>query len=241
MRTFIVGVAVAAGWCAESTGQVTGAMWLEVDNTSADPVSDVVAGSFWMSQAGWRTFDLYAIGAVGQAMGSVNFAGDFPVGAPGLGLRVVGGVIFNHAGASGDGGLESSPLLQSNPAFNLTRFDTFATLGNANLGGTMPSEMILFGFVQGLRGSESTGPVMGTWGANPGVFPPQNSVFGPSGLMRMLRITVSDSVTDLSGRFQAGLGSGGVVTLDIPNAIPSPGSLAVVSFAGVALASRRRR
>ncbi len=223
--------------CAVACGAITGAAWVEVDNTSADPSSDVLAGSQWMSQPGWRTFDLFLTGTPGDQINGVNFGADLN---PEYLLRVVGGVIFNHPGGASNGAVESPMLLQTSPLFNLTRFDTYATLGTLNFGGSNPSEVFAHGMSPGLQAG-TQGPFIGSWYRRPEVIPLSGASFDVNGLMRILRITVSDQTVDLSGRVQVGLPLGMVTSVDVPNAIPSPGSVITLGVAGLALGCRRRR
>ncbi len=246
MRKQRVAAAVALAWCVPAQSGmlgVSGVTWVEVDNSSADAAGDVLAGALWRSEPGWRTFDLYLVGEPGRRVQLANLGGDFPIGLPGLGLRVVGGTVFNHPGASTEGLVETSPVLQGSALFNLTRFDTYAALGAANAGGAAPSEMQVVGMIQGLRNGQSEGPVMGTWNHNPLQFPGEQSVIGPDGMMRLLRVTVSASTTELWGRIEIGLGLPelALVAVDIPDAIPAPGGGGALVVLGCVLAARRRR
>ncbi len=213
-------------------GQVTGAHWVEVDNSSADPLSDVFAGAQWLSQPGWRTFDLFITGAAGTRINGFNFGGD---NNPIYRLNVINGVIFNHPGSDGFGLVESHIVFQGLPAGNLSRFDTYACFGPLNPNGLSPSDFYLAGNLHGLRVGDLNGPLRGSWLNSPGTQQPELQAGTP---FRVLRITVSAAATELAGRLQIGLSMGAVTDVVVPDAIPAPG--AVVLAAGACFARRRR-
>ncbi len=226
------GIALLFGAPCSTRAQVTGARWVEVDNSSADPLSDGFAGAQWLSQPGWRTFDLFVTGAPGQIVQLVGLGGD---NNPLHRLTVTGGVIFNHPAGPNAGRLEAHIAFQQLPLSNLTRFDTYAALGSLNPQGMSDSDIAFAGFSNGLSVNEQGG-VIGDWFCNPGIPRP---VIDASGLLRILRITVSDSTTSMSGVMAVGLPLGVLLPgVQIPEAIPTPGT--AVALALVSLSARRR-
>ena len=216
--------------------------WTEIDNsvspvTGTSPQTDLQAP---FDPANFRTFRLFLYGDAsvqGQRIDAVNF-GNFSqnYGMVPYALFTDGSAVYNHP----SGGNVRSTALEG--FLTAVYFDTYAAFGN-----TAPGAI---GFAGGVDFSGNTDygtgsgykAMGGAWFGAPGV----GEILGADGIM-LLQVTVSADATFLGGdplglsRMQiTGPNTGGSLTLDIPNAIPTPGAAALLGLAGLATARRRR-
>jgi hypothetical protein len=213
-----------------------GLQWVEIDNSSANPAADPGGAANWNAQPAWRTFDLLLTGAAGTQFNAVNL-GFAPNPAQEPYFLFTDGAIFNYP-PPGGGDVQSG----FEGFFNLTRFDSYVDLGDLNANGAAPSQIGLLGVdLNGAAGSVNgiDGRVIrGTWFE----FPPNSAVLDANGEARLLRMTVSADAEYLGGNGSSlfiGTDSGGVA-LEIANAIPTPGAVALMGLGGLVAARRRR-
>ncbi|MGD9691335.1 MAG: hypothetical protein AB7G17_00670 [Phycisphaerales bacterium] len=219
VSALLVGAGVASA-------AITGVEWRQVNNATnpingSAPGSDVIAGALWNS-ASWQTWDLYITGAQGDLVNALDVGGD---GGP-FSIKVSGGV-FNHPAGADTRSFATEGIFAAMP------FDTFATFGgNATTNGTFG------GFAGPVNLTGANGELRFTSFAPAG----SPAALGANGLwvLRVSYNAAADGVLGGNGsRVQVGLPGGATLAFDVP-AVPAPGSVALMSVAGLAGLRRRR-
>ncbi len=170
---------------ADGAPPVTRVGWRAVDNSAATPG---IAG--WV--AGSRTFDLYAFGISDRLCTSFD-AGGVP-NQLGLGIRVIGGPVYNHPLGSDTRSTPIEPL----PGFTEIRFDTYCCFGGVPAPGGPGGAQTSFGWpFPDLSGDD--GSLTFTTFTTPPVplQPDPNSPGG--GSLWVLRVTLPPSTRQIGG------------------------------------------
>ncbi len=159
-----------------------------------------------------------------------------------LSISVIGGTFYQHLFGSDRAPFDA--LVAGSPSL---AYDTFVTIGVELFGPTGQSEDLSFtlptwpGF-----GPSSLMTVSSGWLALPGSA--QNNPFDPGFEAGDGRILIAQLATTDGSAFEGsmlvqsvGIGGPGMTYAHFTHVIPTPGTLALLGFAGVAAARRRRR
>jgi MYXO-CTERM domain-containing protein len=242
----VLSVAALLALAGAANAAITGVIWREVSNAAspyppnAAPGADPTpGGAAWNAGGPWRTFDLYVVGLAGDIINGIEAGGGSDTT---FGIRTSGQPVFNHP-SGGDARTQAFEAF-----FSSLPFDTFATFGgNATTAGQSAS----FAGVTDLTGTNQVSGVNRlrfTSFTQPPIALNADAAVGPGGgSLWVLRVTIKSTVTNLGGTVggqlsvvQVGLPGGAVANFNAPNAVPTPGALALLGLGGLAVARRKR-